>query len=241
MKIATLMFIFGTGLLAQTAQKDQSQTKKNSGPTIVFRHRGPLDDRIRPMIIPYIARPGWSPLPLFVGADAIASTSEPSGISPQRGMRTECEIVDAAARPACVSAEKAFYESQGIIYQQGGDTYKFELVSAWYIFAMVLVLVASGLIFAGLQFYHALFVIPSPKRGRRTHPSPDLVAEAPKELETDLVISKDGLKVHSSVVGLLLLIVSMGFFYLYIRYVYPIAETEISQSVQANAKVAAAK
>jgi hypothetical protein len=46
---------------------------------------------------------------------------------------------------------------------------------------------------------------------------------------TDLEISAKSIKVRSSVLGLLLLLTSMGFFCLYLRYVYPIQEVTYGQ------------
>ena len=67
-------------------------------------------------------------------------------------------------------------------------------------FSVVLTLVFAGLVFAALQF----------RRGMRT--------------TTEIEFSMSGVKVSSPVLGVVILAVSMAFFYLYARYVYPIQE-----------------
>jgi hypothetical protein len=48
------------------------------------------------------------------------------------------------------------------------------------------------------------------------------------DLATDFEVSATGFKVKSSVLGLLLMLISMCFFYLYLRYVYPV-QNEMDQ------------
>jgi hypothetical protein len=41
---------------------------------------------------------------------------------------------------------------------------------------------------------------------------------------TELEISKSGVKVSSPILGVIILVISLAFFYLYLVYVYPIEE-----------------
>ena len=75
------------------------------------------------------------------------------------------------------------------------------------IFFVVHSLVAAGLFFAWLQFRKDL-------RARSTAAEPGHTVE----------LSATGLKVSSNVLGLMILALSLGFFYLYLDVVYPIKE-----------------
>ena len=44
----------------------------------------------------------------------------------------------------------------------------------------------------------------------------------PAETPTHIKLVKDGFEISSSVIGLLILFISMGFFYMYLSTVYPI-------------------
>ena len=44
------------------------------------------------------------------------------------------------------------------------------------------------------------------------------------ETQTSIKLGKEGLEISSPVIGLLILFISMGFFYMYLANVYPITE-----------------
>ena len=69
-------------------------------------------------------------------------------------------------------------------------------------------LVGSGVVFAAIQFRAGL------KRPR---------SAAPDEA-TQIDLSAGSVKVSSPVLGVIILVISLGFFYLYLVYVYPISE-----------------
>jgi hypothetical protein len=69
-------------------------------------------------------------------------------------------------------------------------------------------LVGAGIVFAALQFRIGL---------KRT------TADA-RDIATELDLSTKGVKVSSPVLGVIILVISFAFFYLYLVYVYPITE-----------------
>jgi len=77
---------------------------------------------------------------------------------------------------------------------------KWQHLSTQIILCVVLVLVSLGLYFAWVQFYSG---------------------EVNKET-SEIEISTSGVKVSSPVLGVVILTLSLGFFYLYLVYVYPI-------------------
>jgi len=82
------------------------------------------------------------------------------------------------------------------------STFEWQYASTIAIFFVVMLLICCGLYFSYLQFKTA--------------------ARAPTQ--TSIKIGKDGLEINSPVIGLLILFLSVGFFYLYLANVYPISE-----------------
>jgi hypothetical protein len=72
---------------------------------------------------------------------------------------------------------------------------------------VVIVLVLAGIYFAAVQFHYGM-----------KHRKP---GEAGEE-STEFVVSLKSLKVKSPVLGVIILVISLVFFYLYLVYVYPI-------------------
>jgi hypothetical protein len=143
-----------------------------------------------------------------------------------------CDGWEPAIHEECVKAYSEYYRTETSLYAQRRASFDFELASAKMILAAVLLLVLSGLIFAALQFWHAIYGVPAVGPAREgvnggadtlgTLPQPTAADSVQNDLSSDLEISLTGFKLKSSILGLLLVVVSMGFFYLYIRYVYPI-------------------
>ncbi|HSC52512.1 MAG TPA: hypothetical protein VLC98_02760 [Phnomibacter sp.] len=79
-----------------------------------------------------------------------------------------------------------------------------QTTSSRIIFAVVLLIVFTGLVFSGIQFYHSA-------KSKFNTPA------------SELEMSVKGLKLHSSVLGLMILAMSVAFFYLYLHYVYPVS------------------
>ncbi len=129
-----------------------------------------------------------------------------------------CEnISDAATRDACWKAlTKRFdYFSAGMDHRT--KIFRWQHFSTRVIFVFVLLLVSAGLAFSYMQF--RLYLRAS---GRTRAP-----AEAPpgRKMDTDIEISTGGVKVSSNVLGVIILALSLAFFYLYLVYVFPISDT----------------
>lgn len=110
------------------------------------------------------------------------------------------------------------------------------------IFVLVLVLVASGLIFSAIQFYIALKTVqkkheltkkavegavsqtPNPLLEQNTE------GDTPLGVVTTIKASLQGVEISSSILGLLVLIISLAFFYLYLTRVYPVVAEKFVQT-----------
>lgn len=90
------------------------------------------------------------------------------------------------------------YRSSGL--QHRSRVFAWQLFSSKIIFVIVLLLVGAGIVFAALQFRAGLAGV------------------------TEIDLSPTSIKVSSPVLGVIILVISLAFFYLYLVYVYPISE-----------------
>jgi hypothetical protein len=95
-------------------------------------------------------------------------------------------------------------------------------------FGLVVIIVLAGLSFSGIQFYIAMKEAQARAALRRR--KRPVVVEDDDLTTTQLELSMQGVKVNSSVLGVIILVVSLGFFYLYLAFVFPITETNLGTS-----------
>lgn len=91
------------------------------------------------------------------------------------------------------------------------------------IFIIVMTLVLSGLYFSYTQFKNSLIN----SKGKQEDSLANNIYIAEK---TELKINKDGIEVSSSVIGLITLIISIAFLYLYLVHVHPIKVLNLQQT-----------
>jgi hypothetical protein len=102
---------------------------------------------------------------------------------------------------------QAYYAYRKSGYEHRLGVFAWQSLSTKVIFVVVLLLVLAGIYFAAIQFHAGL-------RRRETDPTH---AE-----ETELSLSLSEVKVRSPVLGVIILTISLVFFYLYLVHVYPI-------------------
>lgn len=100
-------------------------------------------------------------------------------------------------------------------YEHRRSTFSWQYISSIITFISVLVLMLAGLGFSYMQFK----------------------AAAQSGTSTSIKLGRDGLEISSPVIGLLVLFLSLGFFYLYLTNVYPISEIGDGGSTPAVAAV----
>lgn len=113
--------------------------------------------------------------------------------------------------------EKNNYLRSAIIHRR--STFDWQYKSGIIIFYMVIFIVLTGLIISGMHFYKSL-KIPSKKQNQ--------AAAEQSELEFSL---SGGIKLKSSLIGIIILITSLAFLYLYLIYVYPVDELLLDNNV----------
>ncbi len=132
--------------------------------------------------------------------------------------------LDSATQAKQEEALRARYEYQAFSYAHAKRTFDFQYWSGQVIFWVVLLIVFAGLVFSGVQFYVGLR---HPLEARAAKDGPPGSTEAASAATNDAGVSEfeaslQGIKLKSSVLGLLILAMSMVFFYLYLKFVYPI-------------------
>lgn len=99
------------------------------------------------------------------------------------------------------------YRVEGLKHRR--QVFKWQLLSAKMIFVTVIIIVMAGLYFAWVQFHIGM---KSLVRGKSSENS---------EFSASL---EGGIKISSPVLGVVILSISLAFFYLYLVYVYPIED-----------------
>jgi hypothetical protein len=115
--------------------------------------------------------------------------------------------LDEAGRRSMQKALKAFYDYRIRGFDHRSRVFEWQLLSSRLIFGLVIPIVAVGLYFSWLQFMAGL-----------------KESASPEKTSTTLEASPSGVKVSSPVLGVIILTLSLAFFYLYLVHVYPIEE-----------------
>jgi hypothetical protein len=143
---------------------------------------------------------------------------EPVRRAQQAAAPTSTVALEPATATRYQESLRAQYEYQIYSYNHAERTFDWQYWSGKIIFWGVLLLVATGVFFSAAQFYLGLRQLAS-----RTPETTDETKEPRADLATsEFEATLHGIKLKSSVLGLLILAMSMVFFYLYLSYVYPV-------------------
>lgn len=144
------------------------------------------------------------------GQQSQSTTIPDSIISPPTAVQQQ--VLNDSTLAMYQDAMYAYYEYRVSGFNHRKEVFAWQLFSTKLIFWCVLFLVFSGICFSAIQFYKSL---------RR---EPVEGAAPPPESVTEFEASAKGLKITSPVLGVIILVISLVFFYLYLVYVYPISE-----------------
>ena len=137
--------------------------------------------------------------------DLASAKPDPSTLRPEG---TCSPAMSDDVRQSCEAANAAYYSYYVFGLEHRKNVFIWQDISTKVIFAVVIALVVIGVWFAWLQF----------RRGMQE------AAEVDQANHT-VEIGTKGVKVSSPVLGVIILTLSLGFFYLYLIYVYPIVDT----------------
>lgn len=102
------------------------------------------------------------------------------------------------------------------VFEHTKKVYTAQHIKSIIIFIIVLIIVLTGLYFSFIQFKHSV--------------NKDFKNLNPEE-KTNLKIGVSNIEITSSVIGLFILIISLAFFYLYLKEVYPIEILPSSEKI----------
>ena len=155
---------------------------------------------------------------LFVafGVALMASRAQAQAPQPKIDFGAAARAVEAKPEPAAsAELQKAVTEYELWNLQHRAATFRWQFLASKIIFWMVLMLVVAGVAFSAIQFGVAL--------GRKTEFS-----------DAEVALSAEGVKIRSQFLGVITLALSLGFFYLYLKTVYPIVEIPVSAQQTAS-------
>ena len=126
-------------------------------------------------------------------------------------------LTDSLTRARQQEALQAYFNYRVHGFDHRLRVFEWQLLSSRIIFVVVILLVLLGVYFSGVQFHRGL------REARAQQAAAD--TETPSsEPVTEIEASMQGIKVSSSTLGVIILVISLAFFYLYLVFVYPIKE-----------------
>jgi hypothetical protein len=142
------------------------------------------------------------------------------------GAQPSCGGYTGAAKESCEAYAKAAFDHQAWQLRYRERAYEAHHLYTMWVFVLVCALVALGMYLSLREFNldsrrrEALIA----RLAKRLKVRDEGDADAGAAPSTTLGIDTSGVKVTSPVLGVIILVVSMGFFYLYLKTVYPINE-----------------
>jgi len=134
--------------------------------------------------------------------------------------------------------EKLDYKHRAWAQEFKQKSFEWHLLSTKIIFGLVIVIVGFGLFITYLQFrrdytdavYHEkhVHVEAKPAEGE----SAAAPVAVPAKSVTSLKLGPGGLELSSQIIGLAVLAFSLGFFYLYVKNVYPMTEVGVAATAE---------
>ena len=115
----------------------------------------------------------------------------------------EVSGLDPATKSKYLAALAAYYDYRISGYGHREAVFSWQFLSSKIIFWAVLLVVFAGMLFSSVQFFGHLY----------------------KPEVTEVEASLQGVKVSSPVLGVVILTISIAFFYLYLVFVYPISNS----------------
>ena len=119
--------------------------------------------------------------------------------------------VDKPTADKILLAWRGYYDYRSSGYQHRSRVFEWQLLSSKIIFFVVVFLVIAGIYFAYVQFQSDLS-----KKGKKNIDHGNT--------PTEISMGKEGIKVSSPILGVIILVISFLFFYMYLIYVYPIED-----------------
>jgi hypothetical protein len=99
-------------------------------------------------------------------------------------------------------------------------SFDWQYYSGNFIFILVILIVIVGLVLSFKQFQLNSTLLS--KKIKLQEEKVEIAKQIPSFTDSNMEVSKDGLKINTAVIGLMILFISILFLLLYLKYVYPI-------------------
>lgn len=142
--------------------------------------------------------------------------NQPSTLSPPV-LPDGTALTDSLTQARQQEALQAYFNYRVHGFDHRLRVFEWQLLSSRIIFVVVILLVLMGVYFSGVQFQRGL-------RDAAARAASSTDAATTDEPVTEIEASMQGIKVSSSTLGVIILVISLAFFYLYLVFVYPIKE-----------------
>ena len=146
------------------------------------------------------------PFPAWDPNGIVAKTAQTLGDSVTASVPISCAGLPKPSQDVCYAAVNAEYRYVVSQWNHRAATFEWQLFSSKLLFWLVTLIVIAGVVLTYFQFRHAFS-----RRPRN---------EVPPNSELEFSLEK--VRVSSSVVGVVILTLSLGFYFLYLVHVYPI-------------------
>lgn len=117
-------------------------------------------------------------------------------------------------------------------FEQNKKVFAWQHTSSIIIFCLVVIIVLMGIYMSYEQFRMSKKLMTSTFNQTKqlsTQSAETMNAQQLELMQTDMELGKDGIKIKTAVIGLVILCLSLAFLFMYLKYVYPIS---IVQTVQ---------
>lgn len=129
------------------------------------------------------------------------------------------------ARERYFQQQYDFYFTKSL--QQRYDTFQWQQESGKIIFWVVIAIVFIALFFAAVQFRITMQQL----KKRQAKRAKNLMEDEVEKVDAhEVELSMKGVKVNSSVLGVVILVISLAFLYLYLVFVYPINNVKLDKA-----------
>ncbi|MBN8837168.1 MAG: hypothetical protein J0I09_07915 [Sphingobacteriia bacterium] len=146
-----------------------------------------------------------------------AATTPPISVAYSNTLESK---VDSTTKAIMLKTEAAYHE---YMFTQRMAIYNWQLVSGKILFFIVVFIVLTGLFLSYLQFKASTAYIEHRLQAAKENPGIGAGNLADNTVPASkFEVSKEGIKIDSAVIGLVILVISIVFFFLYLRYVFPI-------------------
>lgn len=132
------------------------------------------------------------------------------------------EVLDEDTKALYASAMREYYGYRVSGYRHRREVFAWQLYSSKIIFYVVIFLVLAGIYFSGIQFHRSHGREAASRYAEKNGITEAMLVEGGEV--TEIIASVKGIKVSSPILGVVILVISLLFFYLYLVFVYPVNE-----------------